>query len=156
MAPVVVPGIDVPLLTGPLSSKSLSSRKRHTTFQRTSGVINKLIRFSVETGSVTSVGALVEATLWLTCRQWNFHFIFFLVLGKLQVGYLGSKYAAELDADIPICSWPRSTAEPPRSKPTAWEPAASLKVHSGLNQSSNQYTVRILDPLVCAYGTYTV
>ncbi|KAJ7758181.1 hypothetical protein DFH07DRAFT_772647 [Mycena maculata] len=56
---------------------TLSSRKRHTTFQRTSGVINRLIRFSVETGSVTSVGALVEATLWLTCRRWNFHFILY-------------------------------------------------------------------------------
>ncbi|KAJ7123132.1 hypothetical protein C8R44DRAFT_785360 [Mycena epipterygia] len=66
----------------------LSRQRRTAGFQRTTSVINKLIRFSVETGSVTSVGALIEVILWLTCRQWNLHFIFFLILGKLYSNML--------------------------------------------------------------------
>ncbi|KAJ6611005.1 hypothetical protein B0H10DRAFT_379785 [Mycena sp. CBHHK59/15] len=66
----------------------LGRRKRHTKFQRTTSTINRLIRFCVETGSVTSLGALIEVILWLSCRQWNFHFIPFLVLGKLYSNML--------------------------------------------------------------------
>ncbi|KAJ7040553.1 hypothetical protein C8F04DRAFT_1082693 [Mycena alexandri] len=52
-----------------------ADRKKDVNFDRISGLLNKLIRFSVETGSLTSATAIIELILWLTCRQWNFHFI---------------------------------------------------------------------------------
>ncbi|KAJ7187272.1 hypothetical protein C8R46DRAFT_1207231 [Mycena filopes] len=67
----------------------LSRKKTATEFERTSGVISKLIRFSVETGSVTSLVAITELVLWLTSgHKWNIHFIFFLLLGKLYSNML--------------------------------------------------------------------
>ncbi|KAJ7761120.1 hypothetical protein B0H16DRAFT_1719816 [Mycena metata] len=65
-----------------------SRQKKKTNFSRTSGIINRLIRYSVETGAVTTIGAVIEVTLWLTSRQWNIHFIFFLVIGKLYSNML--------------------------------------------------------------------
>ncbi|KAJ6534210.1 hypothetical protein B0H19DRAFT_1383439 [Mycena capillaripes] len=65
-----------------------SRQKRATKFQQTNGLINKLIRFSIETGTVTTSAALTHLILWLTCRQWNIHFIFFLTLGKLYSNVL--------------------------------------------------------------------
>ncbi|KAJ7045914.1 hypothetical protein C8F04DRAFT_1249281 [Mycena alexandri] len=61
----------------------LSRQKKKINFARTSKIINRLIRYSVETGAVTSFLAVVDVVFWLTSRQWNFHFIFFLVIGKL-------------------------------------------------------------------------
>ncbi|KAJ7045927.1 hypothetical protein C8F04DRAFT_1066727 [Mycena alexandri] len=75
-----------------------SRQKKKTNFARTSGIINRLIRYSVETGAVTSIGAVVEVTLWLTSRQWNIHFIFFLVIGKLYSNML----MATLNARAPM------------------------------------------------------
>ncbi|KAJ7040559.1 hypothetical protein C8F04DRAFT_1082706 [Mycena alexandri] len=58
-------------------------RKKNTNLARTVGTLNQLIRFSVETGSVTSAMAIIELILWLTSgKKWNIHFIFFLTLGK--------------------------------------------------------------------------
>ncbi|KAJ7763484.1 hypothetical protein B0H16DRAFT_1527956 [Mycena metata] len=58
-------------------------RKKGTDLPRTVRNLNQLIRFSVETGSVTSVMAMIELILWLTSgKKWNIHFIFFLTLGK--------------------------------------------------------------------------
>ncbi|KAJ6492295.1 hypothetical protein C8R45DRAFT_1096312 [Mycena sanguinolenta] len=76
----------------------LSSQKQRTTFQRTTGVINKLIWFSVETGCVTSAGAILDVVLWLTTKQWNFHLIIFLILGKLYSNVL----LATLNCRAPI------------------------------------------------------
>ncbi|KAJ7814293.1 hypothetical protein B0H14DRAFT_2604264 [Mycena olivaceomarginata] len=46
-------------------------------YQHTTGLLNKLIRFSVKTGSVTAVAALAKVTLWLSCREWNIHYILY-------------------------------------------------------------------------------
>ncbi|KAJ6484195.1 hypothetical protein C8R45DRAFT_1214989 [Mycena sanguinolenta] len=66
----------------------LSRHKQRSQFQHTAGLINKLIRFSIETGFVTSLAALIEGALWLTCRKWNVHYIFFFVLGRLYSNML--------------------------------------------------------------------
>ncbi|KAJ7187264.1 hypothetical protein C8R46DRAFT_1207223 [Mycena filopes] len=75
-----------------------SRQKKRSNFEGTHGIINKLLRFSVETGFVTTLGAIVEVILWLTSRQWNIHFIFFLVLGKLYSNML----MATLNARVPL------------------------------------------------------
>ncbi|KAJ7045905.1 hypothetical protein C8F04DRAFT_453434 [Mycena alexandri] len=75
-----------------------SRQKQNTNFKRTSSLINRLIRYSVETGAVTSAGALIEVILWLTSHQFNIHFIFFLILGKLYSNML----MATLNARAPI------------------------------------------------------
>ncbi|KAF8906678.1 hypothetical protein CPB85DRAFT_1313069 [Mucidula mucida] len=49
----------------------------------TANLINKLVRFNVETGMITSLGAITELTVFLTSHEYNIHFIFFLMLGKL-------------------------------------------------------------------------
>ncbi|KAJ7749317.1 hypothetical protein DFH07DRAFT_557709 [Mycena maculata] len=61
----------------------LYRRKRTAAIPQTVGLMNRLIRFSVETGCVTSVGALIELALWVACPKWNWYYIFFLTLGKL-------------------------------------------------------------------------
>ncbi|KAJ7689672.1 hypothetical protein B0H17DRAFT_1066030 [Mycena rosella] len=66
----------------------LSYQKRHTTFAKTTGLINKMIRFSVETGAITTLAAVCDLTLWLSTREFNIHFIFFFVLGKLYSNVL--------------------------------------------------------------------
>ncbi|KAF9010320.1 hypothetical protein BDZ89DRAFT_511250 [Hymenopellis radicata] len=66
----------------------LSRRRNSSNFERTTSLISKLIRFTVETGAVTTAGALLELVLWLSCNQYNFHFIMFLVLGKLYSNVL--------------------------------------------------------------------
>ncbi|KAF7349804.1 hypothetical protein MVEN_01280600 [Mycena venus] len=76
----------------------LSAQKHRTPFQRTTGLINKLIRFSVETGCLTSLGAIIDVILWLTTKEWNFHLIAFLVLGKLYSNVL----MATLNCRAPI------------------------------------------------------
>ncbi|KAJ7770633.1 hypothetical protein B0H16DRAFT_1516131 [Mycena metata] len=66
----------------------LSRRRQTSTSRHTSGLINKMIRFSIETGTITSLAAICEVTLWLACKQYNFHLIFFLILGKLYSNVL--------------------------------------------------------------------
>ncbi|KAJ6460012.1 hypothetical protein C8R45DRAFT_1030264 [Mycena sanguinolenta] len=63
-------------------------RKRETKFAETSGILNRLIRISVETGALTSVTAILEIILWLTFEQFYYHFIPFLILGKLYSNVL--------------------------------------------------------------------
>ncbi|KAK7042176.1 hypothetical protein R3P38DRAFT_2888936 [Favolaschia claudopus] len=59
----------------------LLRRRSKAQVRQTAGLINKLIRFAIETGTVTSLGAMLELVLmnvlWLTCSQWNFHFILY-------------------------------------------------------------------------------
>ncbi|KAF7343100.1 hypothetical protein MVEN_01740400 [Mycena venus] len=75
------------LITGSLVY-ILARHKRTSQYQHTTGLINSLIRFNVETGSITSIAALVEGTLWLSCREWNIHYIFFFILGRLYSNML--------------------------------------------------------------------
>ncbi|KAK7018274.1 hypothetical protein R3P38DRAFT_3320077 [Favolaschia claudopus] len=83
----------------------LMSQKRRTMFQRTTGLINRLILFSIETACITSIGATVDLILWLTCGQWNFHFILFLTLGKLYSNVL----MATLNSRAPIFTMERAS-----------------------------------------------
>ncbi|KAJ7599314.1 hypothetical protein C8J56DRAFT_1093936 [Mycena floridula] len=67
----------------------LSQKKETSRFQQTTGIINKLIRFSIETGAVTSVIALVEAIVFVTSgHKSNIYFVFFLILGELYSNML--------------------------------------------------------------------
>jgi len=61
----------------------LSRANKRTKFKQTTDAITRLIRFTVETGLITSFAAVVELILWLTTQHYNIHFIGFLVLGKL-------------------------------------------------------------------------
>ncbi|PBK71632.1 hypothetical protein ARMSODRAFT_954439 [Armillaria solidipes] len=57
--------------------------KPKAVFSDSTNHVTRLIRYTVETGLLTSVVAVCELILWLTNRQYNFHFIGFLILGKL-------------------------------------------------------------------------
>ncbi|KAK0189830.1 hypothetical protein F5146DRAFT_641876 [Armillaria mellea] len=61
----------------------LYSSKSKAVFPHTTSLVTRLIRYTVETALLTSVVAVCELILWLTNGQYNFHFIGFLVLGKL-------------------------------------------------------------------------
>ncbi|KAG7447197.1 uncharacterized protein BT62DRAFT_67947 [Guyanagaster necrorhizus] len=56
---------------------------KQSKFSQTTSAVTKIIRFSVETGLLTSAAAVAELILWLTQSEYNIHFIGFLVLGKL-------------------------------------------------------------------------
>jgi len=62
----------------------LARANQRTRFKQTTNAITRLIRYTVETGLITSVMAVIELILWLTTgKEYNIHFIGFLVLGKL-------------------------------------------------------------------------
>ncbi|KAJ7325758.1 hypothetical protein DFH08DRAFT_886173 [Mycena albidolilacea] len=63
-------------------------KKKASNFAQTSGVLNRLIRLSIETGLLTSVTATVETILWVGWHQYNYHFTLFLMLGKLYSNVL--------------------------------------------------------------------
>ncbi|KAK0432724.1 hypothetical protein EV421DRAFT_1493487 [Armillaria borealis] len=52
-------------------------------FSQTTSAVTKIIRFTLETGLLTSTAAVAELILWLTQSEYNVHFIGFLVLAKL-------------------------------------------------------------------------
>ncbi|KAJ6489732.1 hypothetical protein C8R45DRAFT_1138365 [Mycena sanguinolenta] len=62
--------------------------KRQTKYAETSGILNRLIRMSIETGALTSVTAIVEISLWLSWERFYYHFVPFLILGKLYSNVL--------------------------------------------------------------------
>ncbi|KAJ7194488.1 hypothetical protein B0H12DRAFT_1198305 [Mycena haematopus] len=66
----------------------LYQRKKQTKFAETSGILNRLIRLSIETGALTSITATVETILWLGWEDFNYHFTLFLMLGKLYSNVL--------------------------------------------------------------------
>ncbi|PBK92498.1 hypothetical protein ARMGADRAFT_162318 [Armillaria gallica] len=70
------------LITASLVTILYRSKPR-AVFSDTTNHVTRLIRYTVETGLLTSVVAVCELILWLTNRQYNFHFIGFLTLGKL-------------------------------------------------------------------------
>ncbi|KAF7368095.1 hypothetical protein MSAN_00875700 [Mycena sanguinolenta] len=63
-------------------------RKTQTKFAETTGILNRLIRLSIETGALTSGAAILEIILWLAFQEFYYHFIPFLVLGKLYSNVL--------------------------------------------------------------------
>ncbi|KAJ7723569.1 hypothetical protein B0H16DRAFT_1472824 [Mycena metata] len=76
---------------------NLFAPKTMLTFQRTSGIINRLIRYSVETGAVTSAGALTEFICVM--REYSLIWVFsLLMLGKLYSNML----MTTLNARAPI------------------------------------------------------
>ncbi|KAF7364359.1 putative Transmembrane protein [Mycena sanguinolenta] len=50
-------------------------RKKQSEFADTTGILNRLIRLSVETGALTSVTAILEIILWLNWQKFYYHFI---------------------------------------------------------------------------------
>ncbi|KAK0432027.1 hypothetical protein EV421DRAFT_125377 [Armillaria borealis] len=61
----------------------LYRKRSQSNFSGTTSVVTKLIRFTVETGLLTSAAAIVELVLWLILPEYNIHLIGFLVLAKL-------------------------------------------------------------------------
>ncbi|KAK0245234.1 hypothetical protein EDD85DRAFT_11095 [Armillaria nabsnona] len=57
--------------------------RAHLKIRSTSKVVTKLIRYTIETGLITSLVVILQLILWLTFSQYNFHFICFLTVGKL-------------------------------------------------------------------------
>jgi hypothetical protein len=53
-------------------------KKKASNFAQTSGVLNRLIRLSIETGLLTSVTATVETILWVGWHEYNYHFTLFV------------------------------------------------------------------------------
>jgi hypothetical protein len=54
-----------------------------TAFSQTNSIMAKLIKLTVETGMVTTIGAVTELIFFLVFRTNNMHFIPFLMLAKL-------------------------------------------------------------------------
>jgi len=112
---------------------TFSRQKQRSGFNRTQGILNKLIRFSVETGAITSFGAIIEVILWLASgHKWNIHFIFFLVIGKLYSNML----MATLNARAPLFRGDAFTSTAPQTLSTFWADAPSKNARaqaSGLN-----------------------
>ncbi|KAJ7187265.1 hypothetical protein C8R46DRAFT_1207224 [Mycena filopes] len=109
-----------------------SRQKQESNFPRTQGIINKLIRFSVETGSITSIGAIIDVILWLTTgHKWNIHFIFWLVIGKLYSNML----MATLNARAPIFRGDAFNSTAPQSVSTFWADAPSKGQRAPLQTS---------------------
>ncbi|KAJ7045911.1 hypothetical protein C8F04DRAFT_1388464 [Mycena alexandri] len=125
-----------------------SRQKQRTNFERTSGIINRLIRYSVETGAITSLGAIIEVTLWLTSHQWNIHFIFFLVLGKLYANML----MTTLNARAPMLRGevPATGSIPPNS---FWAdthnspPGTNLNLNTRVHISHTVDVAKDVDPI---------
>ncbi|KAF7368043.1 hypothetical protein MSAN_00870200 [Mycena sanguinolenta] len=121
--------------------------KRENKFAGTSGIINRLIRLSIETGALTSVTAIIEAILWLGWERFYYHFVLFLMLGKLYSNVLmatlncrnpifqaGSRGLADKTASV-------APANPPL-QPAFWsEPikkgATGIKLANGVHVSRN-------------------
>jgi hypothetical protein len=79
----------------------LQKANHRTKFKQTTSALTRLIRFTVETGTTTSVMAIVELVLYLTTgKVGNWHFIGFLVLGRLYSNTL----VATLNSRAPFFS----------------------------------------------------
>lgn len=76
----------------------LRNARQKSSHSATTLKVTRVIRFSVETGMITSFMAIAELILWLTSHQINVHFIGFLVLGKLYSNTL----VATLNSRAPI------------------------------------------------------
>ncbi|KAF7378438.1 hypothetical protein MSAN_00270700 [Mycena sanguinolenta] len=75
------------LITMALTS-TFYRRKQETNIAETTGMLNRLIRLSIETGALTSITATAEFILWIGWERFNYHFALFLVLGKLYSNVL--------------------------------------------------------------------
>ncbi|KAJ6453550.1 hypothetical protein C8R45DRAFT_1039039 [Mycena sanguinolenta] len=63
-------------------------QKRRTKFAETNGMLNRLIRLSIETGALTTITATGDAIMWIGWSRFNMHFAFFLVIAKLYSNVL--------------------------------------------------------------------
>ncbi|KAJ7437355.1 hypothetical protein B0H11DRAFT_1936004 [Mycena galericulata] len=91
------------LITGSLVF-ILYRRKRSSQIQETVGLINKLIRFSVETGCVTSIGALMELALWVACPHWNWYYILYSNMLMATLNCRATMFRADSSATVIIQS----------------------------------------------------
>ncbi|THU99418.1 hypothetical protein K435DRAFT_964429 [Dendrothele bispora CBS 962.96] len=122
----------------------LSRRKAATRFSQTAGLLTRLIRFAVETGSITSAGAIIEVVLWLTMHQYNIHFIFFLVLGKLYSNML----MATLNCRAAIFQQDPTTTTPSQMS-SFWMDASDKRTQSiSARTVSNSRAVNITKDIV--------
>ncbi|KAJ6611544.1 hypothetical protein B0H10DRAFT_2055914 [Mycena sp. CBHHK59/15] len=102
---------------------TLWSQKKTTAFQKTTGVIDRLIRFSIETGALTSTAAILEVILWLAAREVNWHFTLFFTIGRLYSNMLMATLnirAPLFRQDTTMMSLPMTSfwAEPGQTKST--------------------------------------
>ncbi|KAF7319681.1 hypothetical protein MKEN_00749300 [Mycena kentingensis (nom. inval.)] len=100
-------------------------QRQRAQFQRTTEVIDRLIRYAIETGSLTSACAITEVVLWLGTREYNFHFIFFLLIGRLYSNTLMATLNSR--AAIPVYRDGETTSGTNQHTSVFWnEPGASL------------------------------
>ncbi|KAF8175892.1 hypothetical protein K438DRAFT_1608090 [Mycena galopus ATCC 62051] len=69
--------------------------KKNANFAGTSGILNRLIIISIETGALTSITATVEVILWLGWEEYNYHFTLYAPpLSRLLRAYISSATAS--------------------------------------------------------------
>ncbi|KAJ8689168.1 hypothetical protein PTI98_013218 [Pleurotus ostreatus] len=57
-------------------------------FRSTRTMVSNLLKFTVETGLVTTVWAIIHVSLWATMPQTSFHYIFYFSLPRLYSNWL--------------------------------------------------------------------
>ncbi|KAF9493779.1 hypothetical protein BDN71DRAFT_1449836 [Pleurotus eryngii] len=77
---------DILISTAMITILARASLTSH--FRRSSSSLNQIIKFTIETGFITAIGAIIEIILWRTMSENSFHFIFFLTLGRLYSNVL--------------------------------------------------------------------
>lgn len=108
----------------------LQRANRRTKFKQTTSAITRLIHFSVETGLITSVMAVIELILWITSRQWKIHFIGFLVLGKLYSNALVATLNSRASVFGDLQSYKGWASIMSQIQSTFWDDTRSLVVIS--------------------------
>ncbi|KAK0202265.1 hypothetical protein DFS33DRAFT_1386560 [Desarmillaria ectypa] len=102
-------------------------------FSQTTSAVTKIIRFTVETGLLTSAAAIAELVLWLTQSEYNIHFIGFLVLGRLYsnalVATLNSR--ALIFGSVHSGAYTNSSGSSgPHTSNPFWDEGAKSQTHS--------------------------
>ncbi|KAF7326992.1 hypothetical protein MSAN_02493000 [Mycena sanguinolenta] len=125
-------------------------RKKEAAFAETSGILNRLIRLSIETGALTSLTAIVESILWLGWERFYYHFTLFLMLGKLYSNVL----MATLNCRNPMfiggsqgmvdgtTSAPQAPMGNPRLQPAFWCESVDRKRMSGVRSPTAVHVSR--------------
>ncbi|KDQ22285.1 hypothetical protein PLEOSDRAFT_1086979 [Pleurotus ostreatus PC15] len=68
---------DFLISTAMITILARASLKSH--FRRSSSSLNQIIKFTIETGFVTTIGAIIEVILWRTMSENSFHFILWVL-----------------------------------------------------------------------------
>jgi hypothetical protein len=131
-------------------------RKRQTKFAETTGVLNRLIRLSIETGALTSGAAICEIILWLAYQTVYYHFIPFLVLGKLYSNVLiatlncrNPLFLASTASSQNYLSAASSSTAKPQLQSAFWaEPEERGGFKSGVQVSQNTHVDHSSDAIV--------